>query len=62
MEQVTQNRLYRVHGADTLWGIARDQLGDPNLYREIYQWNNLTSFVLRPGQILKLFNSNKEDK
>ena len=54
--------IYRVRGADTLWGIARDHLGDPNKYRDIKEWNNLPGFDIRPGMILKLYDPSKEEK
>jgi len=59
---MSEKIIYTVHGADTLWGIARDYLGDPNKYRDIYRWNNLTSLDVRPGQRLKLYDPTKEDK
>ena len=48
--------VYTVRGADTLWGIARDQLGDHNKFRDIRRWNGLTGYVLYPGQKLKLYD------
>ena len=54
--------LYRVKTSDTLWGIARDKLGDPNKYRSIRDWNNLPGFVLKPGQYLILYNTIEEEK
>ncbi len=56
-----EKRIYTVRGADTLWGIARDQLGDPNKYKDIRQWNGLPGFVVSPGQKLKLYNPNEEE-
>lgn len=51
-----EKRVYIVRGADTLWGIARDQLGDPNKYKDIRRWNGLAGFTLRSGQKLKLYD------
>lgn len=51
---------YTVRGADTLWGIARDKLGDPNKYRDIKDWNNLPGLAIRPGQKLKLYDPKEE--
>ncbi len=48
--------VYTVRGSDTLWGIARDKLGDPNRFRDIFKWNGLKSYVLFQGQKLKLYN------
>ena len=53
---MSERIIYTVRGADTLWGIARDQLGDHNKFKDIRKWNGLTGFVLRPGQKLKLYN------
>ena len=52
--------VYTVHGADTLWGIAREQLGDPMLYKSIKEWNDLPGLALKPGQKLKLKKRIKE--
>ena len=53
-------RVYTVRSTDTLWGIARDRLGDPNRYKDIQRWNNLTGLVVRPGQVLILYNSKEK--
>lgn len=58
--EVSDRRSYRARSSDTLWKIARDELGDPMKYRDIARWNNMKSLVLRPGQILKLYNTNME--
>ena len=51
-----EKRIYTVRGADTLWGIARDYLGDPNKYKDIRKWNGLPGFTLHSGQKLKLYD------
>lgn len=56
------NKTHRVRKSDTLWGIARDELGDPNRYRDIQKWNNLPGLALKPGQLLILYNPNEEVK
>ena len=48
--------VYTVRAADTLWGIARDVLGDHNKYRDIKNWNKIPGFALKPGMLLKLYN------
>lgn len=53
------DRIYTVRAADTLWGIARDVLGDHRKYRDLKEWNNLPGFALKPGQKLKLYNPNE---
>lgn len=53
---MNEKRVYTVRGADTLWGIARDQLGDHNKYKDIRKWNGLSGFVLFPGQKIKLYD------
>lgn len=39
---------------DTLWGIARKYLGDGVKWRKIMYYNNLSSTVIRVGQVLKI--------
>lgn len=51
-----------VRDSDTLWGIARDELGDPNKYRDIRDWNHLKGLLLKPGQVLLLYNPSEESK
>ena len=53
---MSERVVYTVRGADTLWGIARDQLGDHNKFRDIRRWNGLAGYVLYPGQKLKLYD------
>lgn len=47
-------RAYIVQPYDSLWKIARDELGDENRWPEIFELNNLTSTVIRPGDLLRL--------
>ncbi len=47
-------RTYTVKPGDSLWEIARTQLGDGSRWREIYDLNGLTSAVIHPGQVLRL--------
>ena len=45
---------YTVQRGDSLWKIARAQLGSGSRYPEIMELNGLTSATIYPGQILKL--------
>ena len=45
---------YTVKRGDSLWKIARAQLGSGSRYPEIMELNGLTSATIYPGQILKL--------
>lgn len=48
---------YTVGGSDTLWGIARKQLGDGNRWKEIYELNKdviQNPNVIVPGMKLKM--------
>ena len=47
-------RYYTVKRNDSLWGIAARELGSGLRFGEIKKLNNLTSNLLKPGQILKL--------
>ncbi|MDX3555174.1 peptidoglycan recognition protein family protein [Streptomyces europaeiscabiei] len=47
-------REYTVRSGDTLWSIAKQQLGNGSRYTEITELNGLKSDVLTPGQKLKL--------
>jgi len=47
-------RTYIVQPNDTLWNIARDQLGDGSRWWEILELNGLTSALIRPGEVLRL--------
>lgn len=45
---------YTVRAGDSLSSIARDQLGDANLWKQIASANGLTSTLIRTGQVLQL--------
>ena len=46
--------FYTVQPGDSLWAIARDQLGDYHRVEEIRSLNGLTSSIIYPGQRLRL--------
>jgi LysM repeat protein len=52
----TSGVMYRVRAGDTLWDLARRQVGpegDPRpLIADIRGLNDLSSPILRPGQVL----------
>jgi N-acetylmuramoyl-L-alanine amidase len=50
---------YVVKKGDNLWSIAQKQLGNGGRYPEIKALNNLTSDVLKVGQILKMPTTKK---
>lgn len=52
---------YIVQPYDSLWKIARDQLGDENRWHEIYELNGLTSSTIHPGDVLRLPGPPGED-
>lgn len=45
---------YTVKRGDTLWGIAQKYLGNGSKWTEIKKANNLSSDLIKPGQILKI--------
>ncbi len=47
-------RTYTVKKGDTLWGIAKRELGAGRRYTEIKEQNGLKSNTIRVGQVLKL--------
>lgn len=47
-------KTYIVKAGDTLWGIAQAKLGKGYRWTEIKKANNLTSDVIKPGQVLKI--------
>lgn len=49
-----QERVYTVKKGDTLWGIAKSQLGKGARYTEIVALNGLKSATIYAGQKLKL--------
>jgi LysM repeat protein len=57
-ESVPAGQRYRVRSGDTLWAIARREIGpegDPRpLIADIREANGLVTSALRPGQVLAL--------
>ncbi len=47
-------RTYTVKSGDTLWGIAKKELGSGARYTEIVQLNGLKTTTIYSGQVLKL--------
>ena len=47
-------QTYVVKSGDCLWNIAKKFLGRGSRYTEIMSLNNLTSDVIKPGQVLKI--------
>lgn len=47
-------RLYTVQRGDSLWQIARRELGKPKRYKEIMKLNGLKTDLIKPGQVLKI--------
>lgn len=47
-------KTYIVQKGDSLWGIARKQLGSWARYPEIMSLNGLSSTTIYPGQVLKI--------
>ena len=48
-------KSYQVKKGDTLWNIAKKELGAGNKYQDIAKLNNLSNpNLIYPGQILKL--------
>lgn len=45
---------YTVQRGESLWTIAREQLGKGTRYREIMTLNGLKTDLIKPGQVLKL--------
>jgi len=45
---------YIVQRGDTIWAIARDQLGDYKRFEEIKRINGLVTSAVYPGQTLKM--------
>ena len=48
------NKKYIATGNDTLWGIAKKELGSSARYTEIVKMNKLKSSVLTDGQKLRI--------
>ena len=49
-----EGRTYTVKSGDSLWGIAVRELGNGFLYEDIKKLNGLESYMIYPGQVLKL--------
>lgn len=47
--------IYEVKIGDSLWSIAKRELGDGSRYRDIMNWNNLRQTVIKEGMKLKLY-------
>ncbi|MBR4870107.1 MAG: LysM peptidoglycan-binding domain-containing protein, partial [Oscillospiraceae bacterium] len=52
--ETKQQRTYTVKSGDTLWGIAKKELGSGARYTEIVQVNGLKTTTIYSGQKLKL--------
>lgn len=50
----TEDITYTVQKGDTLWGLAKKYLGDGVKWRKIMYYNNLSSTLIRVGQVLKI--------
>ena len=53
-EKPTEDITYVVQKGDTLWGISQKFLGDGVKWRKIMYYNNLSSTLIRVGQVLKI--------
>lgn len=49
-----ETTAYTVKKGDSLWKIAKEQLGDGSRYKEIKSLNGLKTDTLRVGQVLKM--------
>ena len=54
VEKTDSDFRYTVQKGDTLWGISQKYLGQGVLWRKIYNYNRLTSTVIRVGQVLNI--------
>jgi len=54
LEDTGNSKTYIVKKGDSLWGIARKQLGSGARYPEIMTLNSLSSTAIYPGQVLKI--------
>ena len=53
-DKPVDDNTYIVQKGDTLWGISKKFLGDGVMWRKIYNYNNLTSTLIKVGQVLKI--------
>ena len=53
-KNITGKTVYVVKRGDSLWTIARDTLGDGTRWREIQNYNGLSSALIHPGDELKI--------
>lgn len=53
-ENIKGYMTYTVQRGDSLWNIARKELGKPKRYKEIMVLNKLKSDLIKPGQVLKI--------
>lgn len=53
-KESSDDKTYTVKAGDTLWGIAQRELGNGSKWTEIKKANNLTSDLIRPGQVLRI--------
>lgn len=53
-KQADAVKTYKVVRGDTLWGIAKMFLGSGIKWRHIYDYNDLKTTMIKPGQILKI--------
>jgi len=54
LEDTGTSKTYIVKKGDSLWGIARKQLGSGARYPEIMTLNSLSSTAIYPGQVLNI--------
>lgn len=54
LETGSSKKSYTVKSGDTLWGIAQRELGSGSRWIEIKKVNNLTSDLIKPGQVLRI--------
>lgn len=54
LESESSGKMYTVKSGDTLWAIAQRELGNGSRWTEIKKANNLTSDLIRPGQVLRI--------
>ena len=52
--QAKKYTTYTVKRGDSLWNIARKQLGKAQRYKEIMTLNGLKSDLIKPGQVIKI--------